>query len=55
MKGKYVIIDLKNMDYMKDDLGKIKTYKTLEEALETCGMYEFSDVWVCKLEHNYIE
>lgn len=55
MKGKYVIIDIINSDYMKDRFGKIKTYNTIEEALETCGMYEFPDVWVCKLELNYIE
>ena len=55
MKGKYVIIDLRNMDYMKDDEGKIIYYDTFEEAGVVCGMYEFENAWICKLEFNHIE
>ena len=54
-KGTYVIIDLRNMDYMKDKEGKINVYDTLEEACLVCGMYEFENAWVCKLEFNHIE
>lgn len=55
MKGKYVIIDLRNMDYMKDEEGKIIYYDTFEEAGVVCGMYEFENAWICKLEFNHIE
>jgi hypothetical protein len=55
MKGQYVIIDLNNMDFMKDENKKIRFYDTLEEATQTCGMYEFENVWVLKLEFNHIE
>ena len=55
MKGKYVIIDLRNMDFMKNEKGEINYYDTLEEAGETCGMYEFENVWVMKLMYNHIE
>jgi hypothetical protein len=55
MKDKYVIIDLRNMDYMKNKEGKINYYDTLEDACLTCGMYEFEDAWVCKLIFNHIE
>ena len=55
MKDKYVIIDLRNMDYMKNEEGKINYYDTLEDACLTCGMYEFEDAWVCKLIFNHIE
>ena len=55
MKDKYVIIDLKNMDYMKNEKGKINYYDTLEDARLTCGMYEFQDAWICKLIFNHIE
>ena len=55
MKDKYVIIDLRDMDFMKDARGKINFYNTEEEARETCGMYEFDDVWGMKLVHNHIE
>lgn len=55
MKDKYVIIDLRNMNYMKDEKGKIVYYDTEEEACDTCGMYEFENAWVCKLTHNHIE
>lgn len=55
MKGKYVIIDLRNIDYMKDEEGKIIYYDTLEAAGVVCGMYEFENAWICKLEFNHIE
>ena len=55
MKDKYVIIDLRNMDYMKDEKGKINYYDSEEEAGEVCGMYEFENVWICKLIFNHQE
>jgi hypothetical protein len=55
MKYKYVIIDLRNMDYMKDENGNIIYYDTIEEAVDTCGMYEFENAWVMKLIYNHIE
>ena len=55
MKGEYVIINLENMDFMKNKEGKIKFYDSEEEARTTCGMYEFKNVWVMKLVYNYIE
>ena len=55
MKDKFVIIDLRNMGYMKDENGKINYYDTMEEACSTCGMYEFQDVWVMRLMYNHKE
>ena len=55
MKDKYVIIDLRNMDFMKDENGNINYYDTAEDAACTCGMYEFENAWVCKLIYNHIE
>jgi len=55
MKGQYVIIDLINMEAMKDYWGHIIYYTTEEEARETCGMYEFENVWVCELKYNRYE
>ena len=55
MKDKYVIMNLENMDYMKDDNNAIKLYDTEQEAIEVCGMYEFENVWVMKLCYNHIE
>ncbi len=55
MKDQYVIIDLRDMDFMKDARGNINFYATEEEARETCGMYEFENVWVMKLIYNHIE
>ena len=55
MENKYVIIDLRNMDYMKDEFGKIIYYDTEDEACEVCGMYEFENAWVMKLIFNHIE
>jgi len=55
MKDQYVIIDLRNMDFMKDKNGKICVYNTEEQASVTCGMYEFENAWVCELKYNHIE
>lgn len=54
--GKYVILkDLSCQDYMKDENGKMNVYDTLEEACATCGMYEFEDAIVIKIEYNHVE
>ena len=54
--GKYVIVkDLNFSDFMKDEQGKINIYDTLEEACNVCGMYEFENVLVLKVEYNHIE
>jgi hypothetical protein len=52
---KYVIIDFKTMDYMKNEKDEINLYVTEDEAASICGMYEFENVWVCKLIYNHIE
>ena len=55
MKGQFVIIDLRNMDFMKNEEGKINFYDTLEQAADVCGMYEFENAWVMQLMYNHIE
>ena len=55
MKGQYVIIDLRDMDFMKNEEGKINYYDTEEEACTVCGMYEFENSWVMQLIYNHIE
>ena len=54
MKGQYVIIDLRTMDFMKNE-GKILYYDAEDEACNTCGMYEFEDAWVMQLIYNHRE
>ena len=51
----YVIVDLRNMDFMKDKSGNINYYDTEEEASRVCGMYEFENAWVMKLIYNHID
>lgn len=54
--GKYIIVkDLNFTDYMKDENGKIKLYDTLNDARIECGMYEFENVLIMKIEINYVE
>jgi len=55
MEGKYVIIDLRTMDFMKDKDGIIKYYDTEEEAGIVCGVYEHENAWILKLIYNHIE
>jgi hypothetical protein len=55
MKDQYVVIDLRNMDFMKNEEGEISYYDTEDEACTVCGMYEFENAWVMKLIYNHIE
>jgi hypothetical protein len=56
MIDKHIIIkDLNFSDFMKDKDGKIILYDTLEEAADVCGIYEFPNALVCKIEYNHIE
>lgn len=55
LKGKFIIVDLNNMDYMKNEKGEINYYDTKEQASEVCGMYEFEDAWILELKHNHKE
>jgi hypothetical protein len=53
MIGKFVIIDIRNMDFMKDKEDKVVLYDTEEEARIVCGIYEFQNVWIAELKYNY--
>ena len=54
--GKYIIIkDLKFSDFMKDKDGNIIVYDTEEDAGDTCGIYEFENVLICKIIFNHTE
>jgi len=54
--GKFVIVkDLDFSDIMTDVNGKIKIYDNLEEACETCGIYEFEDALVLQVVFNHVE
>ena len=55
MKGQYVIIDLIDVNFIKNEEGKINYYDTEDEACTVCGMYEFENSWVVKLIYNHIE
>jgi len=55
IQGKYVIIDIRNMDFMKNEKDEINYYDTEEQARLVCGMYEFENAWVMKLIYNHIE
>ena len=55
MIDKYIIIDLRTMDYMKNSEGKIIYYNSYDDAYQSCWVNEPDNVWICKLIHNYIE
>lgn len=54
-KGQFVIVDFRNMDYMKGDDGKIELYDTEDDASTVCGFIETEDAWVCELKYNHVE
>ena len=54
--GKYIIVkDILFSDFMKTESGNIKIYDSLIEAVEDCGMYEFENVLIMKIEYNHVE
>ena len=53
--GKFAIIDVRNMNYMKDEHGRINYYDTFEEASLICEMYEFENAWIMQLMYNHKE
>jgi hypothetical protein len=55
MKNKYVIVDLRTMEFMRNEEGEIEFYDTERLALLVCGMYELENVWIMKLIYNHIE
>jgi hypothetical protein len=56
MADKFVIIDLRTMDYFKhSSTEEIIVFNTIEDAAEACGMYEFENAWVCQLVYNHLE
>jgi hypothetical protein len=55
MINKYAILDLKSKDFMKNKKGEINFYDTKQEAITICSIYEFENVWVVKMIHNYKE
>jgi len=55
MKDKYIIVDLKTMDFMINSKVEITYYDTEEYTCDVCGIYEFENVWVMKLIYNHIE
>ena len=55
MGGQYVIIDLRNMDFIKNEEGEINYYDTMDDACSNCGIHEFENAWVMQLIYNHIE
>ena len=55
MKGQYIIVNIKDMDYYKDSEGKVIIVETLERAGLICGINEWDNVWICELKYNHIE
>ena len=55
MKDKYIIVDLKTMEYFKTMHGDMMFFDTDEDAANHCGIYELPNAWVMKLIYNHIE
>ena len=55
MSDQYIIVDIINKEFFKDDNGDTKIFESYDDALTYCGFYEFENVWICKLMYNYQE
>ena len=54
--GKFFIIsDLENTDFMKDEEGKIAVYDSETDAMDMCGFCEFEKALVCEITNYHIE
>ena len=51
----YIIVDIISKEFFKDADGNVKIFEDYDNALLTCGIYEFENAWVCELKHNHIE
>ena len=52
---KYIIVDIISKEFFKDVDGNVKIFEDYDDALLTCGIYEFENAWICVLKHNHIE
>lgn len=56
MMEKYIIVDIESKEFFTNsENGTVDIINTIEEAKEICGIYEFPNAWICKLEYNYVE
>ncbi len=56
MKGKYIIVNLISLDYMKNaPNGDVCMYDTLKEAKDVCAIHELTHAWVLRFEHYHVE
>ena len=49
MQDKFFIMSFATKDFMKDEDGELLVFDDFDEAELVCGIYEFEDVWICKL------
>lgn len=54
MKGKFIIVDIRNMEHFKDENGELKLFDSKEAASFASIFYEMPNVWVLELKENYI-
>ncbi len=55
--GKFVIVipNKPGDGFWKDEAGKIKIFDSINEALDTAGIYELEYAYICKIEVTHIE
>lgn len=53
MKGKYVVIDLQDMECIKDENFNMRLFDTESEALKDCKECQLDTAWVLQLVSEF--
>lgn len=51
----YIIVDIINKEFFKDENWNTKVFESLEDAQLYCSIYELDNAWICELIYNYKE
>lgn len=54
-KDQYIIVDIINKEFFKDENWNTKIFDSLEDAQLYCSICELDNAWICKLMYNHIE
>lgn len=55
IKGKFVIINLRTMDFFKNDKKEMLYFNNRQDACEYLGFCEFNECSVLEIIHTYLE
>jgi len=55
MGKQYIIVDIKEQVFFKDQAGNVMKFNSIDDAKLHCGIYELENAWICEMLYNYID